>query len=161
MHLARLAWTADSNCRLLLVASIAVVAISRLGQSRTTTQDLLLTRPEPMDSLTDLLPCDPKQVAPLLLAWHQSPPELPDLDRAKHVSIQLQALNWSSEFCDERSEYEPSSIPRDVSGIGEEHHAQTAPWKAVCGTRAGACPCPTGAVLLRVQSRRVGVQGNA
>ena len=47
---------------------------------------------------------------------------------------------------------------RDVSGIGED--AQTAPWKAVCGNRAGACPGPTGAVLLRVRSRRVGVQGD-
>ena len=140
LHLARLAW-------------IAPQAISPLADhSRSSLHHY--TRPEPMDSLSDLLPCDPKQVVPLLLAWHQSPPELPDLDRAKHVSIQLQALDWSSEFCDERSGYEPSFIFATYQAL------ERAPWKAVCGNRAGAWSGPTGAVLLRVRSRRVGVQRN-
>ena len=159
MHLARLAWIADSNCRLLL----SRLLLSRLGLSRTTTQDLLLTRPVPMDSLTDLLPCDAKQVAPLLLAWHQSPPELPDLDRAKHVSIQLQALNWSSEFCDERSEscseYEPSSILATYQALERmlkqrrgKPFAEPAPAPALVPPEQSCCVC--GHVVLECKETR-------
>ena len=50
----------------------------------------------PEDPAEDPFPCERKQVVPLLLAWHASSPELPDLARAELVSEHLRALRWAT-----------------------------------------------------------------